>query len=132
MTVKTALACLTQTKSPCSIVVNGNFIYDLSALSRNSSNYVVRDPSNMQLEYHINVGLPVVTSSDALCPGVSTVCQRNTSDFNTKRKFKNLASVQQLTFDNNRLKMESNSEYCYMGQNYRTVIYFECSPQEVR
>lgn len=130
ITVKTHLACLTQTKTACSIT-NENLLYDLSPLTKYDSNYVIQDASNLQLTYIINVCSPVVTNSDALCPATSTICQRNTTDLNIKRRFKNLAGTHPLIVDNNRLKIESYSEYCSLGQNYKTVLYFNCSQREV-
>lgn len=130
ITVKTHFACLTQTRTSCSIT-NENVIYDLSPLAKYDSNYVIRDSSNLQLVYVINVCLPVVTNSDALCPATSTICQKNSSDFNVKRKFKSLAGTHPLVIDKNRLKIESYSEYCSSGQNYKTVMYFDCSQHEV-
>lgn len=130
VTVRTSLACLSQTTVRCT-VANGTAFYDLSALTLHDSNYYVTDPGNRQFEYIINVCRPIVISSAALCRSGTTICQRNTTDFNVKRTFKSLATLQPLDVAGDRLKIESASEYCTWGNNYKSVMYFECSQREV-
>lgn len=130
VTVRTSSACLSQTKAQCS-VANGTAFYDLSPLMLHDSNYYVTDAGNGQFEYIINVCRPIVINSRALCRSSTTICQRNSTDYNVKRTFKSLASLQPLVVAGDRLKIESASEYCALGSNYKSVIYFECSQHEV-
>lgn len=70
----------------CSLTVDQT-LYDINILKLLNKNYVVRDTNDKNIEYIINICHPIVFNSEAMCDGYSSVCRKNISEPDIRRRY---------------------------------------------
>lgn len=85
VTVYTPLACLTSAVVSLT-TSDGNIQYNLTPLMLFDRNYIIKDPTDADIQYSINIGHPVVADQDALCIMNTGICRNNVSEINSKNR----------------------------------------------
>ncbi|KAF2878696.1 hypothetical protein ILUMI_27475 [Ignelater luminosus] len=130
--IHTPLACSPPVFSKCEVNI-GNKFYNLTSLSQNYNNYLVRG-TNTNAVYILNVCQSVFNTRDSLCPSDSGACMKNLTEINIKYKYQSVGrtNINNTPFiENGELVVRYDTgAYCSKGIHHSTTIHFQCHTHE--
>ncbi|XP_045466428.1 cation-independent mannose-6-phosphate receptor isoform X3 [Harmonia axyridis] len=125
-TVVSSSACLKQWEIKNCTVDEENFRYDLSPLMKKNENYEIKDDSNSNITYFLNLCAPVIPRENLLFSSGSMVYMENSSIALITKRFTSLGAIAGPTIekDTNKLVVAT------FGTSPSSKIIFECSDED--